>query len=239
MIIANLSLSHSFTLRVGFFGILFLFTSFSSFPVFAQSAALPSRPIWTSASEEPNARTLKWTKVQQFGDMPAAFLPIPSSVSPAELAARPRVEGPYKGRGIFGVGGGVRAGIYTGDPTNAVLTTRFGYKLDDNFSISLRPTNIFSSYDNNNNNNNDFFNNNEFRVPLTLDLFHSSFISPYIGGGIATNTDGLGYTDGMFTGGLDINVTQYLTIGLNVNYIYQNNIDDTDWEALGMLYLRF
>ena len=43
----------------------------------------------------------------------------------------------------------------------------------------------------------------------------------------------------MFTGGLDINITKYLTIGLNVNYIYQNNIDDTDWEALGMLYLRF
>jgi hypothetical protein len=170
--------------------------------------------------------------------MPAAFLPVPSRVDPAELSARPRIEGPYKGRGIFGVGGGVRAGVYTGDPTNALLTTRFGYKLDDNFSLSLRPTNIFSSYNNNGNNNN-FFSNNEFRAPLTLDLFHGFFLSPYIGGGIATNADGLGYTDGMFTGGLDINITKYLTIGLNVNYIYQNNIDDTDWEALGMLYLRF
>lgn len=227
----------SLALRVGLFGTPFFFISLCFGPAFAQSAALPSRPIWSPASEEAFSPALKWTKVENFGDRPAAFLPIPSRVDPAELSARPRVEGPYKARGIFGVGGGIRAGIYTGDPTNAVLTTRFGYKLDESFSISLRPAIIFSDY--NNNNNNDFFNNNEFRLPLTLDLFHGSLISPYIGGGVATNADGLGYTDGMFTGGLDINITKYLTLGVNLNYIYQSNIDDTDWEALGMLYLRF
>jgi len=229
-------LSSAHTVPVGLFAFLSIFSSCPT-PVHAQSAGLPSRPLWSPASEEPFSPALKWTTVDNFGQMPAAFLPIPSRVDPAELAARPRVEGPYKGRGIFGIGGGIRAGIYTGDPTNAVLTTRAGYKLDDNFAISLRPTNIFSDY--NNNNNNDFFNNNEFRLPLTLDIFHGSFISPYIGGGVATNADGLGYTDGMFTGGLDINITKYLTLGLNLNYIYQTNIDDTDWEALGMLYLRF
>ncbi|MFN9546483.1 MAG: hypothetical protein ACK6AD_05355 [Cyanobacteriota bacterium] len=211
---------------------------FSGFPGLAQPAALPSRPVWTAASNEPYVRTLRWTAVEEFGAMPAEFLPVPARFDPAELTARPRVEGPYKGRGIFGVGGGVRAGVYTGDPTNAVLTTRFGYKLDNNFSLSLRPTNIFSN-NNNDNNNNNFLSNSEFRLPLTLDLFHGFLLAPYIGGGVATNTDGLGYTDGMFTGGLDINITKYLTIGLNVNYIYQANIDDTDWEALGMLYLRF
>ncbi|MEB3318205.1 MAG: hypothetical protein VKO39_08730 [Cyanobacteriota bacterium] len=225
------------TFQLRFTAIFIYFSTFCSLPSLAQNAALPSRPIWTPTTPETTSRNLSWTAVEDFGAMPAAFLPVPSRVSAAELAARPRVEGPYKGRGIFGVGGGVRAGVYTGDPTNALLTTRFGYKLDDNFSISLRPTNIFSSYDNNNNN--DFFSNNEFRIPLTLDLFHNFFISPYIGGGVATNADGLGYTDGMFTGGVDINITKYLTIGMNVNYIYQNNIDDTDWEALGMLYLRF
>jgi hypothetical protein len=207
-------------------------------PAFAQTSVFPVRPLWSPASDEVFEPTLKWTKVDHFGDMPSAFLPVPSRVNPGELATRPRVEGPYKGRGIFGVGGGVRAGTYTGDPTNAILTTRIGYKLDDSFALSLRPTNIFSDYNNNNGNNN-FFSNNEFRLPLTLDLFHGAFISPYIGGGVATNVDGLGYTDGMFTGGLDVNVTKYLTLGLNVNYIYQSNIDDTDWEAIGMLYLRF
>jgi hypothetical protein len=226
--------------KISLIRFLLVFASLSSLPGLAQTSTLPSRPVWAPATDEPFTRTLRWTKVDQFGAMPAAFLPVPPHVDPKELAARPRVEGPYKGRGVFGVGGGIRAGIYTGDPTNAVLTTRFGYKLDDNFSISLRPTSIFSNYDNNNNNNNNnIFNNNELRLPLTLDLFHSAFVSPYIGGGIATNADGLGYTDGMFTGGLDINVTKYLTVGLNVNYIYQTNINDTDWEALGMLYLRF
>ncbi|MEB3317233.1 MAG: hypothetical protein VKO39_03735 [Cyanobacteriota bacterium] len=214
------------------------FTTLSGWPVLAQTGALPSRPVWEPTSAEPYVRTLRWMTVQDFGILPAQFSPVPAQFTPAELAARPRVEGPYKGRGIFGVGGGLRASTYTGDPTNALLTTRFGYKLDDHFSLSIRPTNIFSDYNNNNNNNN-FFNNTEFRLPLTLDLFHQSFFSPYIGGGLATNADGLGYTDGMLTGGLDINVTKFLTLGLNVNYIYQTNIDDTDWEALGMLYLRF
>lgn len=205
----------------------------------AQSATLPARPVWVPAGTALLDRSLQWTAVEQFGDMPAQFMPVPPRFNPKELAAKPRVEGPYKQRGIFGVGGGVRTGQYTDDPTNAVLTTRFGYKLDQNFSISLRPTNIFSDYNNNNNNSNNFFNNNEIRIPLTLDLFHSTLLSPYVGGGLATNVDGLGYTDGMLTGGLDINITKYLTIGMNVNYIYQTNIDDTDWEALGMLYLRF
>lgn len=226
-------------LGLGCMGLIVFLSALSSLPSQAQTSVLPSRPSWAPASTETYSRTLHWTTVEEFGVMPAAFLPVPSRVDPAELAARPRIEGPYKGRGIFGVGGGVRAGVYTGDPTNALLTTRFGYKLNDNFSLSLRPTNIFSSYNNNNSNDNNFFSNNEFRAPVTLDLFHGFFLSPYIGGGIATNADGLGYTDGMFTGGLDINITKYLTIGLNVNYIYQNNIDDTDWEALGMLYLRF
>jgi hypothetical protein len=224
-------------IRPGGLAVALCLSAFCSLPSLAETALLPMRPVWTPASDDPQPRALQWSAVEQFGVMPAEYLPVPSTITPAELAARPRVEGPYKGRGIFGVGGGIRAGIYTGDPTNGLLTTRFGYKLDDNFSLSLRPTNIFSSYDNNNNDN--FWSNNEFRLPLTVDLFHGFLLSPYIGGGIATNTDGLGYTDGMFTGGLDVNITKYLTIGLNLNYIYQTNIDDTDWEALGMLYLRF
>lgn len=234
------------TLKLGVMGRVLCVAALSCLPAQAQSGGmpspagtLPSRPVWTPTTNDPFARSLQWQAVEDFNSLPAQFRPVPARFNPAELSARPRVEGPYRGRGIFGVGGGMRAGVYTGDPTNAVLTTRFGYKLDDNFSLSLRPTNIFSGYNNNNNNNNNFFYNNEFRVPLTFDLFHSTLLSPYIGGGIATNTDGLGYTDGMFTGGLDINITKNLTIGLNVNYIYQTNIDDTDWEALGMLYLRF
>jgi hypothetical protein len=223
-----------------FLGLTYFLSLSTYLPAFAQAQTLPTRPVWTASPADELDRTPQWTAVNNYNAFPPQFSPIPANFSPQELAARPRVAGPYTSRGIFGFGGGVRAGVYTGDPTNAVFTTRLGYRLDENFSISLRPSIIFSDYNNNNtNNNNDLFNNNEYRIPLTFDLFPHSIISPYVGGGVATNTDGLGYTDGMFTGGLDINLTKYLTVGLNVNYIYQTNIDDTDWEALGMIYLRF
>jgi hypothetical protein len=205
---------------------------------------LPSRPVWEKAPTEPLEQSLQWTPVEDFGVLPPQFRPIPAKVNPEILAAKPRVEGPYKSRGIYGVGGGVRAGSYTGDTTAGLVTGRVGYKLDETFSISLRPSGIFGPNNNNNNNNNNDNNNDnfdgfEFRLPLTFDIFHSGLISPFFGAGIATNVDNLGYTDGMLTGGVDINITKWITLGMNVNYIYQNNIDDTDWEALGMLYLRF
>jgi hypothetical protein len=163
-------------------------------------------------------------------------MPVPAKADPKELAAKPRVEGPYKSRGIYGFGGGVRPGTYTGDPTNALFTARVAYKLDQDFSISLRPSILIGNDDNNNNNNDSGW---EARIPLTIDLFNRSFITPFFGGGIATNVDGLGYTDGMLTAGVDLNITKWLTVGSHVNYIYQTNIDDTDWEVLSMIYLRF
>jgi hypothetical protein len=218
---------------------LYLLSALSLLVTPSHSQTLPSRPVWEPTPVDDLNRSLQWTAVDQYSSFPPQFRPIPANFTSQELNAKPKNAGPYISRGVFGFGGGVRAGVYTGDQTNAVFTTRFGYKLDQNFAISLRPSVIFSNYDNDNNNNNNFFYNSELRAPLTFDIFHHSIISPYIGGGLATNTDGLGYTDGMLTGGIDLNITKYLTIGLNVNYIYQTNIDDTDWEALGLLYLRF
>ena len=213
----------------------------ANLPAIAQVQTLPSKPIWEPAPMDTFDRSLQWSTVESFSEVPPEFAPIPANVKPEELAAKPKLAGPYQSRGIYGIGGGVRAGTYTGDSTAGMITGRIGYKLDDNFSLSLRPSGIFgpNNDNNNNNNNNDNYDGFEFRLPLTFDLFYNSLISPYLGGGIATNTDNLGYTDGMLTGGLDINVTKWITIGLNVNYIFQTNIDDTDWEALGMVYLRF
>lgn len=223
----------------------FLLINLPGMSSLGQTQLLPPKPVWEQAPTEPLQRTLHWSAVEQFGELPAQFRPIPAKVNPEELAAKPRVEGPYKSRGIYGVGGGVRAGNYTGDTTAGVVTGRIGYKLDDTFALSIRPTGIFGpdtnnndNNDNNDDNNNDY-NGFEFRLPLTLDIFHGGFISPFLGGGIATNVDNLGYTDGMLTGGLDINFTSWITLSLNVNYIFQTNINDTDKEALGMLYLRF
>jgi len=216
----------------------------TNLPATAQVQTLPPKLVWEAAPTETFDRSLQWSAVENFSEVPPEFAPIPAKVNPEELAARPKLAGPYQSRGIYGVGGGIRAGMYTGDSTAGMITGRLGYKLDDNFSLSLRPSGIFgpnndNANNNNNNNNNDDYNGFEFRLPLTFDLFYNSLFSPYLGGGIATNTDNLGYTDGMLTGGLDINVTKWITVGLNINYIFQTNIDDTDWEALGMVYLRF
>ena len=218
-----------------------LIATLADLPSFGQ-AQLPQKPSWELAPTEPLERPLQWTAVEQYGAIPPQFQPVPAKVSPEELAAKPRVEGPYRSRGIYGVGGGIRAGNYTGDTTAGVVTARVGYKLDETFSVSLRPTGIFGPDPNNNNNDDDDDNDNsgfELRLPLTLDIFHNGFITPFVGGGIATNVDNLGYTDGMLTGSVDINLTKWITVSLNVNYIYQTNINDTDKEALGMLYLRF
>lgn len=231
------------SLAIAAYGILTISPAFSQSQ--SQSQVLPSKPVWQQAPTESLDQNIQWSAVDNFGDVPTQFQPIPSKADPKELAAKPRVEGPYKSRGIYGFGAGVRPGTYTGDPTNALFTARIAYKLDQNFSISLRPSVLIDNNDNNNSNNNNNNNNDddnggwELRLPLTFDLFNRSFITPFFGGGIATNVDGLGYTDGMLTAGVDLNITKWLTLGSHVNYIYQTNIDDTDWEVLSMLYLRF
>ena len=120
-----------------------------------------------------------------------------------------------------------------------MITGRVGYKLNETLALSLRPSYLFPS----NNlprtiNGRRTNGRGSFQLPLTLDLFRKAFVSPYVGGGIATNTDGLGYTDPMVTGGLDVNLTENITLGFNVNRIFQSNVDDRDWEFMTLLYFR-
>lgn len=211
-----------------------------AFSAVAQAQQLPSKPVWEPSPIEPMNPSIQWSAVDDYGSLPAQFQPAPAKFDPKELAAKPRVEGPYKSRGIYGFGAGVRPGVYTGDPTNALFTARIGYKLNQDVSLSLRPSFLIGNGNQNDSNfSNGSGNETELRLPLTLDLFNRSFITPFVGGGLATNVDGLGYTDGMLTAGVDLNLTKWLTLGSNVNYIYQSNINDTDWEVLSMLYLRF
>jgi hypothetical protein len=170
---------------------------------------------------------------------PAPFAPEPANLNPAEQAALPRTNLAYEDPGFFGIGGGVRwgqaAGVDTGEPTSGVLTGRIAYKLGKDYSLSLRPSYIFGNRDLQGNNNDE----GEFQMPLTVDLFRKALFSPYFGGGIATNTDSTGATNPMLTGGVDINFTRNIVLGLNLNYIFQTDIDDTDWQAMSLLYLRF
>jgi hypothetical protein len=187
----------------------------------------------------PEAQVADWLPVGNVFVLPAPFAPEPSNLNPVEQATLPRKSLPYQDAGIFGIGGGVRwgqaAGVDTGERTSGVFTGRVGYKLGSDFSISLRPSYIYGNRDLQGNNNDE----GEFQMPLTIDLFRKSLFSPYFGGGIANNTDSTGVTNPMATGGVDINITRNITLGLNVNYIFQTDIDDTDWQAMSLLYLRF
>ncbi|MFM7733603.1 MAG: hypothetical protein ACKO6F_09150 [Cyanobium sp.] len=193
----------------------------------------PWQPV---APESPSAG---WQPVANVLALDGIFAPAPADFNPVEQAALPRTTLPYQDPGFFGIGGGVRwgqaAGVDSGEPTSGVVTGRVAHKLGEDFAISLRPSYIFGSRDLQGVDNNE----GEFQMPLTIDLFRKALVSPYFGGGIATNTDSTGATNPMLTGGLDINITPNIVLGLNVNYIFQTDIDDTDWQAMSLLYLRF
>ena len=79
-----------------------------------------------------------------------------------------------------------------------------------------------------------------FQLPLTLDLFRRSVVSPYLGGGIATNTYSTGETNAMLTGGVDLNITQNITLGFNVNYVFlPDGVTFDALQAMTLLYLKF
>jgi hypothetical protein len=187
----------------------------------------------------PEAPLGGWQPVGNVLMLPAAFAPEPAQLNPVEQAVVPRTTLPYQDPGFFGIGGGVRwgtaAGVDSGEPTSGVVTGRVAYKLGEDFSVSLRPSYIFGNRDLQGNNNDE----GEFQMPLTFDFFRKALVSPYLGGGIATNTDSTGATNPMLTGGVDINITNNIVLGLNVNYIFQTDIDDTDWQGMSLLYLRF
>jgi hypothetical protein len=187
----------------------------------------------------PETTPAGWQPVANVLALDGIFAPVPAAFNPVEQAALPRTSLPYEDPGFFGIGGGVRwgeaAGVDSGEPTSGVVTGRVAYKLGEHHSISLRPSYIFGNRDLQGRDNNE----GEFQMPLTLDLFRKAPVSPYFGGGVASNTDSTGATNPMLTGGLDINITRNLVLGLNVNYIFQNDIGDTDWQGMSLLYLRF
>ncbi len=178
----------------------------------------------------PDARVnpLAWRPVSRYDLLPAdpqAQAPLETPLPVVNPASLP---GP-----IFGIGGGIHG--FAGDRTSPVVTGRLGYAFGEGLGVSLRPSYIFLNRDLQGVDNSD----GSFQIPLTLDLFPRFIVSPYLGGGIATNTDTTHTTDGMLTGGVDFNLLPHLTLGFNVNYIFQPALSDTDWEAMALLYLRF
>ena len=135
---------------------------------------------------------------------------------------------------IVGLGGGARIGI--GEPTYGMLYGRIGREISKKAALSLRPAYVFGNNDSEGSSNNQ----GAFQMPLTLDLYPNSPVSPYAGVGVATNTDSNGNAEAMITAGLDINVVKHLSLSLGLNYIFESSDkDNRDIEAFTVLYYRF
>jgi opacity protein-like surface antigen len=198
-----------------------------------QAQALPAPPAaWVAVPAQPAAAG--WQPVLDVASLPPGYLPPPANRNPAELAILPREGKPIENVGIYGIGGGVNFGSDL--PRSGVFTGRVGYKLNESMAVSLRPSVIFGNRDVLGKYNGE----TSFQLPLTLDLFRQSVVSPYLGGGIATNTYSTGQTNAMLTGGIDLNVTQNVTLGFNVNYVFlPNNVTFDALQAMTLLYLKF
>jgi opacity protein-like surface antigen len=136
----------------------------------------------------------------------------------------------------MGLGGGVRIGIGNDEPTYGMVYGRIGREIGKDAALSLRPAYIFGNV------NSDGSSNNQgaFQMPLTLDIYPNSPVSPYAGVGVATNTDSSGNADAMITAGLDINLVKHLSLSLGLNYIFDSSDQDNkDVEAFTVLYYRF
>jgi len=137
---------------------------------------------------------------------------------------------------ILGIGGGARIGF--GEPTYPLIYGRLGRIVNEDVAISLRPRYIFGNIDEQGKSNNE----GVFQMPLTVNLRPTSWISPYLGAGIATNTDSTGKTDAMMTLGADISLSRNISIDLGLNYIFQSsNLDanNRDLELDALIYWSF
>jgi outer membrane protein W len=137
---------------------------------------------------------------------------------------------------ILGIGGGARIGF--GEPTYPLIYGRLGRIVNEDVAISLRPRYIFGNIDEQGKSNNE----GAFQMPLTVNLKPTSWLSPYLGVGIATNTDSTGKTDAMVSLGADISLSRNIAIDLGLNYIFQSSSLDTnnrDLELDALIYWRF
>lgn len=115
---------------------------------------------------------------------------------------------------------------------------RLGRLVDENVALSLRPRYIFGNVDRQGRSNNE----GAFQMPVTLDFAPGFLLSPYLGGGIATNTDSTGKTNGMISGGVDLSINKHIKIDLGINYIFQQDSVDSnsrDIEFTSVLYFIF
>ena len=216
--------------------------AYLSIALLAPADALSSQLNWTTRSS-PQQSAAKWQIVTPFDQVPLdGSATQPSGSTAAADPSTPDAASPDPEKSvqqtpwILGIGGGARIGI--GEPTYPVIYGRLGRIIDKNVAISVRPRYIFGNIDEQGESNNQ----GAFQMPLTVDLKPTSWLSPYLGFGIATNTDSTGKTDAMMSLGADISLSRNIAIDLGLSYIFQSsNLDanNRDLELDAMIYWRF
>jgi hypothetical protein len=120
------------------------------------------------------------------------------------------------------LGVGVRGGLK--DDTVGVINAKFKIIDLGGVSFSGRPAVFLGDY-------------TELRLALTGEKEIMPGWSPFVGGGLATNTDRSGETNFMLTAGLDFKINERLVLQGTGNYIFQSN--DTDAELAVTLNYSF
>jgi hypothetical protein len=120
------------------------------------------------------------------------------------------------------VGAGLRAGL--NDDTAAVVNAKVKVLDLGDISLSGRPALVIG-------------NAAELRLAVTGEGDIVPRVSPYLGGGIAINTDGNGDTDPLLTTGLDVKVIKKVVIQVGSNFIFKSN--DTDAEVTATVNYAF
>ena len=119
------------------------------------------------------------------------------------------------------IGVGARGGL--NDDTVGVINAKFKITDLGGVSLSARPAIFLGDY-------------TELRLSLTGEKEILPGWSPFLGGGLATNTDQSGEVNFMLAGGLDFQINERFVLQVGGNYIFQSN--DTDAElAITLNYL--
>lgn len=120
------------------------------------------------------------------------------------------------------IGVGARAPLQ--DENAVILNAKF--KLIDfgNVSVAGRPAIFLGRF-------------TELRFALTGETEIAPGWTPFLGVGVATNTDGSGEVNSMFAGGLDLQISEKVVLQIGGNWIFQS--DDSDREITATINYLF
>lgn len=179
-------------------------------------------PPWQPAPENPGPN--QWQAVARELYLPAEYLTPPDPRPAAEVYGTPATSW-KRSLPIVGMGVGFRALaqddtlpvlqgsvrlLQTGNPVLSSISARSAMTLPTRSNCDFGPGC-----------------QSEYRVSGTLDFFQRGGMGLYLGGGAALNKDSLHKDYGMMVVGAELNMSKNITLTTQINWIFNNNPDDT------------